>query len=67
MEEHRRALAKEKNDRIQESNDKDREKIYETEKLRKEMLFQIKKTKANLLALNDEQLQTTTKLTILQN
>jgi hypothetical protein len=60
-------LAKEKNDRIQESNDKDREKIYETEKLRKEMLFQIKKTKANLLALNDEQLQTTTKLTILQN
>jgi hypothetical protein len=67
LEEHRRALAKEKNDRIQESNDKDREKIYETEKLRKEMLFQIKKTKANLLALNDEQLQTTTKLTILQN
>lgn len=60
-------MAKEKNDRIQESNDKDREKIYETEKLRKEMLFQIKKTKANLLALNDEQLQTTTKLTILQN
>ena len=31
------------------------------------MLFNIKKTKANLLAMNDEQLQTTTRLTILQN
>ena len=31
------------------------------------MLQSIKKTKANLLALNDEQLQTTTRLTILQN
>lgn len=31
------------------------------------MLLKIKETKANLLALNDEQLQTTTRLTILQN
>ena len=31
------------------------------------MLYRIKETKANLLALNDEQLQTTTTLTILQN
>jgi hypothetical protein len=30
-------------------------------------LKKLKKTKAKLLALNDEQLQTTTKLTILQN
>ena len=45
----------------------EREKIRATEKLRKEMLFKIKETKANLLALNDEQLQTTTRLTILQN
>ena len=37
------------------------------EKLRKEMLKQIKKTKANLLALNDEQLAKTTRLTMLQN
>ena len=35
--------------------------------MRKEMLFNIKKTKANLLAMNDKQLQTTTHLTILQN
>jgi hypothetical protein len=31
------------------------------------MQYKIKETKANLLALNDEQLQTTTRLTILQN
>lgn len=31
------------------------------------MLLKIKETKANLLAMNDEQLQTTTRLTILQN
>ena len=53
--------------RIHEGIEKDRDKITATEKLRKEMLYQIKKTKANLLALNDEQLQTTTRLTILQN
>lgn len=41
---------------MNEVNEKEREKIEATEKLRKEMLFQIKKTKANLLALNDEQL-----------
>ena len=48
-------------------NEKERDRIKETEQLRKEMLQSIKKTKANLLALNDEQLQTTTRLTILQN
>lgn len=53
--------------RLAEVTEREREKIEATEKLRKEMLFQIKKTKANLLALNDEQLQTTTRLTILQN
>lgn len=45
----------------------ERENITNTENLRKEMLTKIKETKANLLALNDEQLQTTTTLTILQN
>jgi len=34
----------------------EREKIKATESLRKEMLHKIKETKANLLALNDEQL-----------
>lgn len=57
----------ERKTRLEQVMEKEREKIQATEKLRKEMLFQIKKTKANLLALNDEQLQTTTRLTILQN
>ncbi|CDW78724.1 UNKNOWN [Stylonychia lemnae] len=60
-------LEKEKKDRMNEVNEKEREKIQATEKLRKDMLYKIKETKANLLALNDEQLQTTTRLTILQN
>jgi hypothetical protein len=55
----------EKKQRINEVNEKEREKIQATEKLRKDMLYKIKETKANLLALNDEQLQTTTRLTIL--
>ena len=63
----RAALEKQKKDRMAESSEKEREKIQATEKLRKEMLYKIKETKANLLALNDEQLQTTTTLTILQN
>jgi len=50
-----------------EINEKEREKIQAIAKLRKEMQYKIKETKANLLALNDEQLQTTTRLTILQN
>lgn len=60
-------LEQEKKDRRNEVNEKEREKIQATEKLRKDMLYKIKETKANLLALNDEQLQTTTRLTILQN
>lgn len=48
-----------------ELHEKEKEKIQATEKLRKDMLYKIKETKANLLALNDEQLQTTTRLTIL--
>jgi erythromycin esterase-like protein len=60
-------LDQEKKDRRNEVNEKEREKIQVTEKLRKDMLYKIKETKANLLALNDEQLQTTTRLTILQN
>lgn len=66
-----RALTKkcedEKKLRLEQVNEKERDRIKETEQLRKEMLQSIKKTKANLLALNDEQLQTTTRLTILQN
>ena len=60
-------LAAEKALRLEQVNQKELDRIKETEQLRKEMLFNIKKTKANLLAMNDKQLQTTTHLTILQN
>jgi len=55
----------EKKARLQSDTEKDRDKLQATEKLRREMLKQIKNTKASLLALNDDQQQTTTKLTIL--
>lgn len=67
MEHYKSGWEAEKKQRINEVNEKEREKIQATEKLRKDMLYKIKETKANLLALNDEQLQTTTRLTILQN
>ena len=60
-------LEVEKATRLEQVNQKELDRIKETEQLRKEMLFNIKKTKANLLAMNDKQLQTTTHLTILQN
>jgi hypothetical protein len=58
-------LAEEKQKREDQRIKLEKEKIQATEKLRKDMLYKIKETKANLLALNDEQLQTTTRLTIL--
>ena len=50
------SLEKETKDKLAQINEKERDKIQATEKLRKEMLYKIKETKANLLALNDEQL-----------
>ncbi len=67
LDQYKNGLDAEKKQRINDVNEKEREKIQATEKLRKDMLYKIKETKANLLALNDEQLQTTTRLTILQN
>jgi len=48
-------------------NDMERDKIYAIKTLDEEMDFKVKETQANLMALNDEQLQTSTRLTILQN
>ena len=60
FEQEKKDLTKERDDekrmRQQEVNEKERQKIQATESLRKEMLYKIKETKANLLALNDEQL-----------
>ena len=47
-------LANEKALRLEQVNQKELDRIKETEQLRKEMLFNIKKTKANLLAMNDK-------------
>lgn len=41
--------------------------MQEIEKLRKEMLLQIRAVKVNMLNLNEEQLVGTTKLTVIQN
>ena len=49
-------LENEKALRLEQVNQKELDIIKETEQLRKEMLFNIKKTKANLLAMNDKQL-----------
>lgn len=43
------------------------ERAKATEKLKKDMLYKIKETKSNLLALNEEQLYTTTRLTAREN
>jgi len=51
---HQNLLEQEKRNRVNDVNEKEREKIQATEKLRKDMLYKIKETKANLLALNDE-------------
>jgi hypothetical protein len=53
---HQNLLEQEKRNRVNDVNEKEREKIQATEKLRKDMLYKIKETKSNLLALNDEQL-----------
>lgn len=45
----------------------DRERIKATEKLKKDMLYKIKETREHVMALNDEQLHTTTRFTILEN
>lgn len=50
-----------------EVNNRERDKIEAVKKIQQEMDFKVKETQANLMALNDEQLQTTTRLTILQN
>jgi hypothetical protein len=60
-------LEREKKEHADELAEKEEEKHQAIEKLRKDMLFQIKETKAQLLSLNDAELQNTTKLTIQQN
>lgn len=60
-------IEQEKKDKMIEINERERSKIYAIKKLSEEMDYKVRETQANLMALNDEQLQTTTRLTILQN
>ncbi|CAD8177752.1 unnamed protein product [Paramecium pentaurelia] len=60
-------LAQERKDKQRELADKEKEKVKETDQLKKEMLHKIQETKSSLLALKKEQLETTTRLTVLQN
>lgn len=48
-----------------EINNLELKKIQAVQKLSEEMDYKVKETQANLMALNDEQLNTTTRLTIL--
>lgn len=67
MEETTEAILIEKKEGMKKINDMERDKIYAIKTLDEEMDFKVKETQANLMALNDEQLQTSTRLTILQN
>ena len=60
-------LEKERAEHKKDVQNRDRQMFDATERLKKEMLNKIKETKAQLMALNDEQLNATTRLTILQN
>lgn len=53
--------------RIREVADKEREKVQAIDRLRDEMLTKIKDMRSNLLSLKKEQLDTTTRLAVLQN
>lgn len=58
---------KEKAQHLSDVDEMDRERIKATEKLKKDMLYKIKETREHVMALNDEQLHTTTRFTILEN
>lgn len=61
------ALEKEKRDHQKDMADLDSQKLQATEALKADMQNKIQETKANLKALNEEQVNTTTRLTTLQN
>ena len=58
---------REKKQHVKDVDELERERIKATEKLKKDMLYKIKETREHVMALNDEQLHTTTRFTILEN
>lgn len=63
----KRTVEAEKEERVREVADKEREKVQAIDRLRDEMLTKIKDMRSNLLSLKKEQLDTTTRLAVLQN
>jgi chromosome segregation ATPase len=61
------AVESQKEDKTRELADKEREKVQAIDRLRDEMLTKIKDMRSNLLSLKKEQLDTTTRLAVLQN
>ena len=57
----------EKEERVREVADKEREKVQAVDKIRDEMLTTIKNMRTNLLSLKADQLDATTRLAVLQN
>jgi hypothetical protein len=62
-----RALEDEKREHETHVSDLERKHVQEKDRLKKEMLLKLRETKANLLKMTDNQLDTTTKRTIAEN
>mmetsp|Transcript_26507 Transcript_26507/g.50366 ORF Transcript_26507/g.50366 Transcript_26507/m.50366 type:complete len:539 (+) Transcript_26507:469-2085(+) len=60
-------LEKERRDHENIISDLERKAVQEKDRLKKEMALKIKETKANMMKLTDNQLETTTKRTIMEN
>lgn len=67
LEEMRWTLEKERKENEERISDIERKAVQEKDKLKKETALKIKETKANMMKLTDNQLETTTKRTILEN
>lgn len=60
-------LDKERREHDEKISDLERKAVQEKDRLKKEMAQKIKETKANMMKLTDNQLETTTKRTIMEN
>lgn len=67
LEEAKRELDEERIQSEERVSDLERKHVQEKDRLKKEMALRIKETKANMMRLTDNQLETTTKRTIMEN
>ena len=67
LSEKRKLLEDEAKEHASSINDLERKHVQEKDRLKKEMLLKLRETKANLLKMTDNQLDTTTKRTIAEN